>query len=75
MQINAKLSRSKLGNMYLKTFKMCILFELNISLADIYLKEIIEHVCKKIMCKDDHHSILFNINTFERNNQGGLKTL
>lgn len=57
-----------------KTFKIFILFELNISFAYIYLKEIIEHI-HKIICKDGHCSILFKIKGFEAKNQGWLKTL
>ena len=72
IRINTKLSRSISGNMYQKTFKMCILFELNISFADIYLKGIIEHVCKKC-ARMGHYSILFNTKEFEANDQGGLK--
>lgn len=72
IQINTKLTRSTFGNMYQKTFKMCILFELNIPFADIYLKGIIEHVCKKCAMMG-HYSILFNTKEFEANNQGGLK--
>lgn len=53
----------------LKNFKH---FELNISFAYIYLKEIIDHI-HKIICKDDHYSILFNIKEFEAKNQGGVK--
>lgn len=49
MQINENLSRIKLSNMYKNTFKICISFELNILLAFIYLKEIIEHIHKNNM--------------------------
>lgn len=74
IQINTKLSRSKFGNTYQKTFKMCLLFGLNISLADVYLKGIIEHVCKKLYARMSHCSILFNTKEFEANNQGASKT-